>query len=110
MTLDIIKYSLLGLEVLLSIACLILYIFKSKKIVFEDTAFEKVIEKLPLLVSRAEELYTDGSQKKSFVLSVSYAFLADLLGLEVDEVVAKYSGRIDTAIETILATPQKKGV
>ena len=98
------------LEISLSIACLVIYVFRRNKVILKDTPFEKLLAKLPSLISVAEQHLVDGPSKKSFVLGVSYSFLADLLGVEPVEVAVKYGSRIDTAIEDILKTPQKKEV
>lgn len=98
------------LEIAVSLACLLLYVLRKNKLVLKDTAFEKLMAKLPSLITAAEQHLADGASKKSFVLGVSYSFLADLLGVEPDEVAVKYGARIDMAIEDILKTPQKKEV
>lgn len=104
------KYGFFILEVCLSVSCLFIYIFKKNKIVLKDTAFEKLMVKLPSIISKAELLNKCGSDKKSFVLGVSFALLADLTGKTTEEISNEYGLRISEAIESILETPQKKEV
>lgn len=106
----LLHYGLIALEIICSIACLILYIFKKNKIILKDTAFEKVLEKLPFLISQAEVAFKDGLQKKTLVLSVAMSLLAAETDLSFDELSAKYGDRLEEAIENILNTPQKKEV
>ena len=98
------------IEIFLTLVSLIIVILKRTKLVSLDTPFEKLLEKLPELIKRAEILSKDGKVKRNYVLSVSYSYLADLTGKPVEEISGIYCDRILTAIESILETPEKKGV
>lgn len=99
---------LIMIEIILGIISLVIVILKKTKLVSLDTPFEKLLSKLPELISKAEILSKDGRVKKSYVLSVAYAYLADLTGKPVEEVSGIYCDRISKAIEDILETPMKK--
>lgn len=101
---------LIMIEIILGVISLIIVILKKTKILLNDTPFEKLLSRLPDIISKAEILSKDGKVKKSYVLSVSYAYLADLTGKPVEEISGIYCDRISSAIEEILKTPQKKEV
>lgn len=101
---------LVMIEIILAVVSLIIVILKKTKLVSVDTPFEKLLEKLPELIKRAEVLSKDGKVKRNYVLSVSYSYLADLTGKPVEVVSGIYCDRILSAIENILETPEKKGV
>lgn len=101
---------LIMIEIILAIISLVIVILKRTRVILKDTPFEKLLSKLPDIISKAEILSKDGKVKKSYVLSVSYAFLADLTGKPVEEISGIYCDRICSAIEEILKTPQKKEV
>lgn len=101
---------LIMIELILALVSLVVVILKKTKIISVDTPFEKLLDKLPELISKAEILSKDGKVKKSYVLSVSYAYLADLTGKPVEEISGIYCDRISSAIEKILETPRKKEV
>lgn len=104
------SYGLVILAVISSLVNLILLILKKNKIVVKDTIFEKLLEKLPIFIQYAESMAKDGADKKGLALGAAYSFISQYSGLSHDEVVKMYSDRISNAIESILATPQKKGV
>ena len=101
---------LIMIEIILGFISLIIVILKKTKIILNDTPFEKLLSRLPDIISKAEELSNIGKVKKSYVLGVSYAYLADLTGKSVEEISGVYCDRISSAIEEILKTPQKKEV
>lgn len=101
---------LVMIEILLALISLVIVILKKTKLVSLDTPFEKLLEKLPGIIKNAEVLSKEGKVKRSYVMSVSYAYLADLTGKPVEEISGMYCDRIIAAIENILETPQKKGV
>lgn len=68
-----------------------------------------LVLKLPEFINAAEKEFKDGSLKYTKVFSLAVDYLASLTGLSQSKVCAKYSMLIDTAIENILSTPEKKG-
>lgn len=101
---------LIMIEIILAVISLVVVILKKTKILLNDTPFEKLLSRLPDIISKAEFVSKDGKVKKSYVLSVCSAYLADLTGKSVVEISGMYSDRISLAIEEILKTPQKKEV
>lgn len=97
------------IELLVGLVSLIILLLKKTKVLSVDTPFEKLLEKLPELIKKAEILSKEGKVKRSYVLGVAYAYLADLTGKSVEEISGIYCDRILEAIENILETPQKKG-
>lgn len=106
----IVSYWYVIVELVFAIVSLVLLILKKTKIKLIDTPWEKLIQKLPEIISKAETVSSVGHEKKSFVLGVAYAFLSDLTGKSIEQVSYDYKERISAAIEAILSTPQKKGV
>lgn len=96
--------------IVIAICNMFLLIFKKGKISLVDSIFERLLVRLPSLIRKAEELGVSGENKKIFVLSAAYSFLADMTGKKQEELVASYGKQIDSAIEDILATPEKKEV
>lgn len=94
----------------LGVVSIVLLIVKKTKIKLIDSPFCKLILKLPEIIKKAETVSPVGHEKKSFVLGVSYAFLADLTGKSIQEISYLYKDRISSEIEAILETPQKKEV
>ena len=110
MNLDLFKLICDGVSIALSLLCVLVLFLKKNKILLKDTAFEKIIVTLPSLIQCAESLFTKGSEKKTYVMSVSFSLLSKLLSLSPEEVARDYGDRISSAIENILETPQKKEV
>lgn len=106
----LIKIILTSVAILLSLVTTVLLATKKTKIVMNDTIFEKVCEKIPSYIRLAETTFKDGISKKSFVIGLCFSLLKDLTGLAEDQIATQYGERIDYQIESVLATPIKKGV
>ena len=104
------QYGFMILECVLGIISLIVLFLKKTKIIQKDTIFEKLLERLPSIIDKAERLEKPGVQKKAYVLGVCYAFISEFTGKDTSEVAEEYGDRISKVIEDILETPQKKGV
>lgn len=98
------------LSLIFALTSLIFVICKKSKIKLVDTPWLKLVLKLPEIIKKAETVSPVGHEKKSFVLGVAYAFLADLTGKSIQEISYEYKDRISQEIEAILETPQKKEV
>lgn len=92
---------------------IVITILKKSKLINEivDTPLERVMSLLPGLIGEAESSFKDGYKKKIYVLSAALGLLEKLAGreLSMDEI-SNYSDKISVAIESILETPQKKGI
>lgn len=89
--------------IVLGIIEVILLLFR--KIKFEDSALVAVLEKLPALVSLSESEVGagNGPLKKALTLQTAVSYYKVIGGKNQIEKI------IDSAIESILCTPQKKG-
>lgn len=105
-----VKIILSVVAILLSLVTTILLAAKKTKVVMKDTIFEKVCEKIPSYIRLAETSFKDGLSKKSFVIGLCLSLIKDLTGLAEDQIAVQYGERIDHQIESVLATPIKKGV
>jgi len=95
--------------IVIALATLLITILK-KKVKIIDTIKEFILTKLPGLISSAEILFKKdivsfGVEKKSFVIEAMKKLILDEFGCTAD----KYVSFISDSIESILATPQKKG-
>lgn len=95
---------------IIALLSLFFMILKKPKVKLVDTPWLKLVLKLPEIIKKAETVSPVGHEKKSFVLGVAYAFLADLTGKSIQEISYEYKDRISQEIEAILETPQKKEV
>lgn len=95
------------IESVLTIIVLFVTIFK-KKVKINDV-FQSVLMVLPEYISLAEKEFKDGSEKYSFVFGKCVQLLMNLTHLSSSKVLDQYTAMIDSAIENILTTPQKKG-
>lgn len=87
--------------------CVLLVTLLRKKVKIKDD-FSSVLLVLPDLIKLAEEKFSVGSEKYSFVFNKCVEMLASLSHRSKESVICDYTGEIDAAIENILATPQKK--
>lgn len=94
------------LEIVLAIASILIVILRKKVKVYESVK-EYILSMLPYYINFAESLYDSGFDKKTFVYDAIVAFLKGKFG-NFDE--SKYVDFIKDSIESILSTPQKKGV
>lgn len=92
------------LTLVLTFATLLLTIFK-KRIKVVESIKQFILERLPLFIDTAEKLFEDGEKKKAFVISQIVQLVEKTFGCDIDE----YVDFISDSIESILATPQKKG-
>lgn len=88
---------------------LIILLLKKNKIIVKDTIFANLLTMLPRLILEAEQNYSDGQDKKLVVLSYALNWLCEMTGQGIDSIKAQYAEKTSEAIESILATPQKKG-
>ena len=106
------NWQLLASALLFIIATIIGIIrMKKKGMTFQEIMSGILMEQMPLWVSMAETSGGSGDQKKVFVLNKALNYCASKLGRQLsqeesDLIIAYASEKI----ETILATPQKKGV
>lgn len=101
------SWELLGTLLLLLIDVVLLFIsiFKRKVNVFDGTK-EFIMEHLPTCIVLSEKIGQTGSEKKSACVSLMY----DLMRKAGIDDVEYYEAFIKQNIESILCTPQKKGV
>lgn len=93
------------LATILAIVNILLVIFKRKVKVY-DSVKEIILSVLPSFINIAEDLATGGEFKKQFVIdSVSNLLINKFANINVDN----YNQFISDSIESILATPRKKG-
>lgn len=92
---------------LVAIANIIIGLFR-KKVKVSDV-FSGLLMELPSYINVAEGQALSGEAKYTAVLSMCIRYLMSVTGLSSEECTEKYSVLIDTAIESILSTPQKKG-
>ena len=95
------------IESVLTIIVLFVTLFK-KKVKINDV-FQSVLMVLPEYISLAETQFKDGSSKYSYVFKKCVELLMSLTHQSSQKVIDQYTSMIDSAIENILATPQKKG-
>lgn len=100
------KYYELIINIVLLISVIIITLCK-KKVKINNILF-KLLEQLPGYINKAEQLYDKGELKFSHVFNCAVRYLVSITDLTAQEVIAKYSGVINDAIENILTTPQKK--
>ena len=93
-------------ELVLLITVMLITIFK-KKVKVSDV-FTQVLLVLPEFIVLAEREFTDGPSKYSFVFNKCVELLMSLTHLKQEEVIDQYTVKIDSAIENMLSTPQKK--
>jgi len=96
--------------IVLTLCCLIVGICKKSKVVSVDTIFEQLLVRLPTMIRTAEKTGLSGIEKKNIVLLNSISWLSDMTGLSNLQVKEQYGSRIDSSIEEILSTPEKKEV
>lgn len=96
------------LIILFVVAIINLIVLICKKKVKVNNVLFKLLEQLPGYINKAEELYDKGDKKFSYVFNCAVRYLISITDLTAQEVIAKYSGNINDAIENILTTPQKK--
>lgn len=108
-----IKYWQLILSAILFVIGFVVGIIRMKKkgMTFQEIMSGILMEQMPLWVSMAETAGGTGDQKKVFVLNKALNFCASKFGRQLsqeesDLIIAYASEKI----ESILATPQKKGV
>lgn len=106
------QYGFVIIEIFISTIAFVVLCIRKNNVVIEDTIFEKLISKLPSIISMAEREVGEknGERKLHLVLGVAYNYLCELTNLSVEDVAKKYGKRIEDAIESILETPQKKGI
>lgn len=95
--------------ILIGLINLLIIIFK-KKITFVDGVWSKLIEHLPEVICTVETSGEDGVHKKAMAYNWAVSYLCDAYDISKKKCVSLYGSRISSAIEDILACPQKKGV
>ena len=81
----------------------------SKK-VNKNILIYRLLMVLPMYINEAENTGLSGSEKFAHVFQRSLAYLVAITGLSQEEVITKFTGFINSSIESILNTPQKKEV
>ena len=94
------------IEIGLTLIVLLVTLLK-KKVKINDV-FQSVLMVLPEYISLAETMFKDGSSKYSYVFKKCVELLMSLTHQSSQKVIDKYTSMIDSAIENILSTPQKK--
>lgn len=90
---------------LLSLVCVI---FSKRKVKVFDSPFEVVVQKVPSLINKAEQLFSSGIDKKRFVVNSCITLLSDITHKSFESV-SVYSEKFSRIVEDILSTPTKKG-
>ncbi len=93
-------------EFVLLITVTLITIFK-KKVKVSDV-FTQVLLVLPEFICLAEREFSDGPSKYSYVFNKCIELLMSITHLKQEEVIDQYTAKIDSAIENMLSTPQKK--
>ena len=79
-----------------------------KKKVKVDDVFKQVLMFLPDFINIAENKFSNGAEKYSYVFNRCVELLCSLTHKSGQEIMDAYTNMIDTAIENVLSTPQKK--
>ncbi len=79
-----------------------------KKKVKIDDIFKQVLMLIPDFINIAENKFSDGAEKYSYVFNRCVELLCNLTHKSGQEIIDVYANMIDSAIENILSTPQKK--
>lgn len=93
------------LALILALANLFVCIFR-KKVKVVDSIREFILDHLPMFISSAEKLFSNGSDKRQFVLDSVDQLLKINFSVGIDD----YIEFVELAIEKILSTPEKKGI
>lgn len=93
-------------EIVLSLIVILITVLR-KKVKISDV-FEMVLTVLPGYIREAESKFSVGSEKYSYVFNKCIEMLMQLTHWSNEKVISEYTADIDHAIESILATPQKK--
>lgn len=96
--------------VLIVVEIIVIIIELCRKNKTVDSVFTIILSALPTIIKEAETRYGSGNgdEKFCFVISTLTCYLKDKVGLD-DVTIQSYLPRIKEEIESILATPQKKG-
>lgn len=99
------QYVVIGASAIVEV--LVLFVFKRRKSV---SPFYEVVSVLPKLIGSVESKIGagNGDLKKEKVLSAACVLYEKLTGVKITSY-SRIAVAIDEAIESILATPQKKG-
>lgn len=94
------------IELVLLISVLFVTIFKKK--VNINSVFEEVLGMLPYFIVEAESKFTSGQDKFGYVFNRCIDLIQCLTHQDKSKILDEYTAIINTAIENILTTPQKK--
>lgn len=101
------------LEVLLLVISFMIIVFRKKtKVIIPESVTSKLFCNLPVWIDQVEELIGPGKGDKKLqeVLKKALYFVCNETGIAMAELPASFSSYIIEQIESILSTPQKKGV
>ena len=87
---------------------LIISLIRKKVNVKVDDIFSTVLMVLPNYIKEAENKFTAGPEKFSYVFNRCVDLLLLLTGDSKEDIIAKYTHKIHISIENILSTPEKK--
>lgn len=101
-------YWFVVVSIVLAVAELLILVLKKNKINVMDSAFESVLQKLPVIITSAEKIFGagNGDKKKDYCLKFAIGLYDSLGGVDDKSYIRVLLAK---AIDDILATPQKKG-
>ena len=102
------NWQFLAALVVAIVQIIILLVRRNIKLV--DSALTGLMSVLPGYINQAESFASDGKDKFNFVLGQSVNYLVEATGKDQAYVINKYYVIIESLIEAILSTPQKKEV
>lgn len=94
---------------LLSLTNILVGLLKKNKVI--DNNLTGLLTQLPCIISDAEKSFGagNGTEKLKYVFKQCVLYLVNVTGDPAEKVIQVYGTTITTAIENILATPNKKG-
>lgn len=94
--------------IIINLILIIISLIKSPKRTSEILV--SALNKVPDFIQEAEKLdFNTGESKKLYVIKLTISYIISLTGWSESKVVGVFSPAISSAIENILACPQKKG-
>lgn len=100
------KYWRVLVVLVFQLVTFVILLFKKK--VKIDDIFTSVLLLLPDFINIAEKNFSDGAERYTYVFNRCIEVLRNLTHKSGQEIIDVYANMIDSAIENILSTPQKK--
>ena len=100
------KYWRVLIVLVFQLVTFVILLFKKK--VRIDDIFKQVLMLIPDFINIAESKFSNGAEKYSYVFNRCVEMLCNLTHKSGQEIIDEYTNMIDSAIENVLSTPQKK--